>query len=74
MSAEVKAALGAIALPGDSSDAVSEVRRLLGLPEGGYDEALRIRWRGWLEAVGYGPCDYITAEHLATLRRVRRGG
>ena len=62
---------GALSAPGDDDAVVHEARGLLGMSPGPFDESFRYRWRGWLEAVGHGACDYITEAHMVTLRKVR---
>lgn len=74
MGPDARRILGVLSAPGDDDKVIHEARALLGMVPGSFDEGFRYRWRGWLDAVGAGPVDYITAEHMSLLRRVRGRG
>jgi hypothetical protein len=63
--------LGVVAAPGDDDATVAEVRRLLGLKPGVFDEGLRIRWRGWCASNRLPVSDWVTRGQLESLRKVR---
>lgn len=71
MGPDARRLLDVLSAPGDDDATVHEARQLLGMTPGGYDEAFRYRWRGWLDAIGYGATDFITGSQMVTLRRVR---
>ena len=71
MGPDARRLLDVLSAPGDDDATVHEARQLLGMTPGPFDEAFRYRWRGWLDAVGHGPTDFITGSQMVTLRRVR---
>jgi hypothetical protein len=68
---DLRRLLGVTASLGDDNDVVGEARRLLGMKNGVFDEALRVRWRGFLRARGLKPVDWINDSMMDALRASR---
>lgn len=68
---EVRLLMGVVAAPGDGGVVVDEVRRLLGMQPGVFDEGLRVRWRGWCSSHRLPVSDWVTRGQLDALRKVR---
>lgn len=71
MDTDLRRLLGVTASLGDNSEVVDEARRLLGMKDGVFDEALRLRWRGFLRAHGLKPVDWINDSMMDALRASR---
>jgi hypothetical protein len=71
MDNDLRRLLGVTASLGDEGDVVDEARRLLGMKDGVFDEALRVRWRGFLRAHNLKPVDWISDSMMDALRASR---